>query len=186
MNKVIKQNGFVYIAEATDGTIKIGQTQDFNKRIKQLGKNISRFYLSNPMGNSLTVESAMHKAFCIFSIGREWYRNLDFDTACYHLYLLENGCNNNKIDLEITANILILSTFESNCIDYRSRGLCNVQYCKKYKSSCITDDDFDLVFKMHGNLFNYENRNLLLTEIASLKHEIIAGRVHKAVTMRGV
>lgn len=85
----------VYIVEKEDGAVKIGISQDVQKRIRALSKQggfkvVNQFY-TEPCSNAHEIEREMHLKYKRFRIDGEWFK-ISFDTG---VSALKNTFNTN-------------------------------------------------------------------------------------------
>ena len=69
-------NGFIYVMTDSSKSVKVGISKTPDLRLKQLktgNSTISMVFTSKEVGNSKTIESAVHAALSNHSIGGEWF-----------------------------------------------------------------------------------------------------------------
>jgi hypothetical protein len=79
----------IYFLQRTDGAIKIGKTNDFQRRLKQLEKNYGKLKLLGVMCGGYLEEHRVQRDFrdsCITSEGVEWFH----PSSRIEQFILEN------------------------------------------------------------------------------------------------
>lgn len=121
MLPLLKGMGIVYILEREDKMVKIGISNDFEQRVRNIemqgGIKIAKSYSSVPCYNYKDLEKKMHYHFKGNRVIGEWF-NISFDKACKHLdkqeFKLDPDGNQNDCSWLNTADILADSFMKSD------------------------------------------------------------------------
>lgn len=108
----------VYSFLADDGTVKVGVSEDVERRKKEVqgifGKTVVRVFKTEPMNSELAfrIEKNVHEILEEFSIGREWF-NCSFEDSVKYITMFDS-LKDFRQETEKTMGEMILNLTEEN------------------------------------------------------------------------